>query len=268
MARRNEASDLLAGFAAHAGTAGVFSDFDGTLSPIVDDPASARPLPGTAEVLARLADRLRVVAVVSGRPGAFLAEHLGGRGLTLRGLYGLEPVGPDGTVGGVAEADHWRAVVDDVAARAEAELPPEVSVERKGLSVALHFRLHPDRGVEARRWAEAAAAASVVAGGAGLLLHPGRMSFELRPLLPHDKGLVVAELAEGLTHVCFLGDDLGDLEAFDALDEMRERGATAVKVAVASVESVPELMQRADLVVDGPEGVLNVLRELAEQVGR
>ncbi len=86
MARRNEASDLLAQLAANAGSAGVFSDFDGTLSAIVDDPASARPLPGSADVLGRLAERLLMVAVVSGRPGAFLAEHLGGRGLTLRGL--------------------------------------------------------------------------------------------------------------------------------------------------------------------------------------
>jgi trehalose 6-phosphate phosphatase len=259
VARRNEASDLLAELAANAGSAGVFSDFDGTLSPIVDDPAAARPIPGAPDVLGRLADRLRMVAVVSGRPGAFLAEHLGGRGLTLRGLYGLEPVDADGTVRSVADADHWRAVVDDVATRAEAELPPEVSVERKGLSTTIHFRLHPDREDEARRWAEAAAS------GAGLLLHPARMSFELRPPLPHDKGLVVAELAEGLTHVCFLGDDLGDLEAFDALDDLQEHGATTIRVAVASAESVPELMERADLVVDGPEGVLDLLRELADR---
>ncbi len=260
MARRNEASDLLARLAANAGSAGVFSDFDGTLSPIVDDPASARPLPGAADVLGRLADHLGMVAVVSGRPGAFLAEHLGGRGLTLRGLYGLEPVDADGNVGGVADTDHWRAVVDGVAARADAELPPGVSVERKGLSATVHFRLHPECGDEARRWAEAAAA------DAGLLLHPARMSFELRPPLPHDKGLVVAELAEGLSHVCFLGDDLGDLEAFDALDHLEEQGATTVRVAVASAESVPELLERADLVVDGPEGALDLLRELADRV--
>lgn len=259
MARKNEASVLLAELAAHSGSAGVFSDFDGTLSPIVDDPGAALPLPGSADVLGRLAGRLRMVAVVSGRPGAFLTEHLGGRGLTLRGLYGLEPVDPDGTVRGVADADHWRAAVGEVAARAEAELPPEVSVERKGLSTTVHFRLHPERGDEARRWAEAAAS------DAGLLLHPARMSFELRPPLPHDKGLVVAELAQGLTHVCFLGDDLGDLEAFDALDELGAAGATTVRVAVASAESVPELMQRADLVVDGPEGALDLLRELADR---
>lgn len=258
MASRSEASDLLAALAANAPTSGVFSDFDGTLSPIVDDPARARPLPDAASVLGRLAERFGVVAVVSGRPGAFLARHLGGRGLVLRGLYGLEPVDADGTVGYVADADHWREVVDAVATGAESELPPGVSVERKGLSTTIHFRLHPDEEDAARRWAEGAASQT------GLLLHAGRMSFELRPPLPHDKGLVVAELASGLTHVCFLGDDVGDLEAFDALDALEEAGATTVRVAVESSESVPELLRRADLVVDGPDGALDVLRELAE----
>jgi trehalose 6-phosphate phosphatase len=259
MVSANEASDLLTALAANADSGGVFSDFDGTLSPIVDDPASARPIPGAADVLGRLAERFRMVAVVSGRPGAFLAEHLGGRGLTLRGLYGLEPVDADGTVRCVADADHWRSVVDQVATRAEAELPPEVSVERKGLSATVHFRRHPDQEDTARRWAESAAT------GTGLLLHPARMSFELRPPLPHDKGMVVADLASDLTHVCFLGDDVGDLEAFDALDALADAGATTVKVAVSSTESVPDLVRRADLVVDGAEGALELLRNLADR---
>jgi trehalose 6-phosphate phosphatase len=257
MATRSEAGDLLAALAANASTGGVFSDFDGTLSPIVDDPAAARPLPGAADVLGRLADRFGVVAVVSGRPGAFLAEHLGRRGITLRGLYGLEPVDADGTVRRVDDADHWSDVADGVATRAESELPPEVSVERKGLSTTVHFRLHPALEATARVWAEG------VAEETGLQLHVGRMSFELRPSLPHDKGLVVARLGAGLTHVCFVGDDVGDLEAFDALDHLEEAGATTVRVAVASAESVPELLRRADLVVDGPEGALDLLRDLA-----
>ncbi len=257
MAGANEASDLLAAMAASAGSGGVFSDFDGTLSPIVDDPAAARPLPDAADVLGRLAQRFRRVAVVSGRPGAFLAEHLGGRGLTLRGLYGLEPVDTDGTVRGVAGADHWRSVLAEVATSGETQLPPEVSVERKGLSVTVHFRRYPDQEGTARRWAEGAAS------GAGLLLHPARMSFELRPPLPHDKGMVVAELAADLSHVCFLGDDVGDLEAFDALDALADAGATTFRVAVSSDESVPDLLRRADLVVDGAEGALDLLRALA-----
>jgi len=249
---------VIADFADHAGTAGVFSDFDGTLAPIVDDPTSSRPLTGAADALEALARRYARVGVISGRPGAFLAEHLGGRGVTLTGLYGLEVVTADG-VRPVAAAKVWRSVVEDVATRAEAELPPALGVERKDLSVAVHFRVSPGYADLARRWTEDAAARS------GLALHPARMSYELRPPLPHDKGLVLAQSAGGLTHVLFVGDDLGDIEAFDALDLLvAGGGVSATRVAVRSAESPAVLLERADLVVHGPEGVLSLLLALAD----
>ena len=68
-----------------------YSNLLGTLSAIVNDPVAARPLPGVPDLLARLAARFGLVAVVSGRPTAFLAEVLQSPpGVTLVGLYGLE----------------------------------------------------------------------------------------------------------------------------------------------------------------------------------
>ena len=84
-------NDRLAPWRSAPGSAGVLTDFDGTLAPIVDDPEAARPLDGVAPVLARLGLRYRVVAVVSGRPVAYLLDRLGSpKGVTLVGLYGLE----------------------------------------------------------------------------------------------------------------------------------------------------------------------------------
>jgi trehalose 6-phosphate phosphatase len=251
------AADLIAAFTTHAASAGLFSDFDGTLAHIVDDPSSARPLAGAADALGTLALRYARVGVISGRPGAFLAEHLGGRGLALSGLYGLEVVTAAG-VRPVQAAKAWRSVVEEVAARAEIELPPALGVERKDLSVAVHYRVAPGYADLARRWTADAAARS------GLAVHAARMSYELRPPLPHDKGLVLAEAAAGLTHVLFVGDDRGDLEAFDVLDRLAaEGGVTGARVAVRSPEAPAELLERADLVVDGPAGVLSLFRELA-----
>jgi trehalose 6-phosphate phosphatase len=262
-------SEMLRDFVAHARSAGVFSDFDGTLAQIVDDPSAAVPLAGAADALEALAHRFARVGVISGRPGSFLAEHLGGRGLSLTGLYGLEVVTPDG-VRPVPAAKMWRSVVEEVASRAEAELPPVLGVERKDLTMAVHFRVAPGYADLARTWMEDAAARS------GLTLHPARMSYELRPPLPHDKGLVVAAAAAGLTHVLFAGDDRGDLDAFDALDRLAAAGASAgtgtgtgpsvtvARVAVASAEAPPELLERADVVVAGPEGVLSLLQALAQ----
>jgi len=241
-------------------TTGVFSDFDGTLAPIVDDPADARPSPGVTDVLGRLAQSVSRVGVISGRPAAFLAEHLGDTGASLWGLYGLEHVERDDDgrphVVSLAEAEEWRAVVDEVAASARGELG-DAAVERKPLALTIHYRRTPDRREQVHAWAEHTAAET------GLILDEARMSYELRPPVPHGKGVVLEAAAPGLRAACFLGDDVGDLGAFDALDRLASRGVAVVRIAVRSDEAPAALLDRADLVVDGPTAVLDVLELLA-----
>jgi trehalose 6-phosphate phosphatase len=246
-------SELLAPFRADPEGSGVFTDFDGTLAPIVDDPAEARPLPGVVDALGRLADHYGRVGVISGRPGAFLRDHLGGRGLFLSGLYGLEYVDDDGQVRAVEEAEPWREVIERVVEAADAAGLP---VERKGLAVTVHYRMGRSREETVKAWVDEQAQAT------DLAVHPARMSYELRPPMQLDKGTVLAEAAEGRRQVCFLGDDTGDLTAFDSLDRLAEQGVTVVKVGVRSEEAPEELLERADLTVDGPEGSLRVLRAL------
>lgn len=224
----------------------------------MDDPARARPLPGAAEVLHRLSGRFATTAVVSGRPVAFLAEHLRpGDRLRLFGVYGLEGWDP---VRGRATDPYapWRAVATEVAARADAAAPPGVVVECKGLTVTLHYRTAPAWAGWARTWARSEAQR------AGLEVHPARMSEELRPPVPVDKGTVVADLVAGLGAACFVGDDIGDLPAFVALERAAATvGLAAVKVAVASTETPADLLAAADVVVDGPTEALALLERLA-----
>jgi trehalose 6-phosphate phosphatase len=248
----------------HHDEGGVLVDYDGTLSPIVDDPGEARALPASVEALDRLAAGYRRVAVVSGRPASFLVEHLGlGRGATghgpsimVSGLYGLEWAGSGGVVHTRPEAERWREVVDRVERAARAAAPPGMLVEPKGLTVAFHWRTATGSAGWARSFAEE------VVGETGLELHPGKMSVELRPPLPADKGTVVAELCRGLAAACFVGDDRGDLAAFAALDRLATEGMITCKVATASAEIPPELQAAADVVVDGPEEVADLLEWL------
>ena len=241
---------------------GVFSDFDGTLAPIVDDPATAEPLDGAVDALAAVARRVARVGVISGRPGDFLLRHLGRLPISIWGLYGLERVERDEEgeprVVPAPEAEEWREAVGRAAATLEDEVGERLSVERKGLTLVLHFRTAPELEELARESAEAAASST------GLEVHPGRMSFELRPPVTGDKGTVLEDAASGLGAACFFGDDTGDLTAFDALDRLaRSEGTATIKVGVRSEEAPPELLERADLVVDGPPGVVDVLRLLA-----
>ena len=237
--------------------AGVLVDFDGTLSAIVREPEAARLLPGAADVLAKLADRLAVVAMVSGRPAAFLASTIPVPKVERWGSYGLDHVTPAGAVEVDPEAARWRPQVADAVGEARATAPAGVGVEDKGTSVTLHHRTAPEHA----GWVHDFAAA--MSARTGLVVYDAKKSVELRPPLDVDKGTVVTRLVRdhSLRAACYVGDDLGDMSAFHALDEVE----VAVRVAVRSDESPRALLDAADVVVDGPPGALALLRQIYEE---
>lgn len=252
-------SELAERLADDPGRSGLFLDFDGTLTPIVDDPATARLPEGVAAALAELARRLGLVAVVSGRPAAYLAGQLADTPVRLLGLYGLEEWRAGAAVPR-PDAAAWQPAV-----RRARELLGEqladcagVLVEDKGLAVAAHWRNAPDRSA-AQDAVERAVTVARVETGLGR--QEGKLVVELRPPVPWDKGSGVRALADesGLVLVIVVGDDLGDLAAFEAA---AERGG--VSVAVAHGEETPdELRAAADLVVEGQAGVAALLDALA-----
>ena len=234
--------------------AGILTDFDGTLSAIVDEPDAARPLDGVPELLESLADRYAVVAVLSGRPVSFLQRWLP-PSLLLSGLYGLEVV-HNGVRDDHPSGGMWREVVDDVATQARAAGPGAMRVESKGLSLTLHYRGHPEIETAVRTLAERQAARS------GLTVRPARMSFELHPPIEADKGTAVRAVADDLAAICFLGDDVGDLPAFVELERLASEGVATARIAVRSDEAPAVLLDAADVVVDGPEGARDLLQTL------
>lgn len=236
----------------------VVVDFDGTLAPIVDDPAQARPLPGAVDALGRLAARLGRVAVVSGRPVEFLRRHLPPGGPAIFGQYGLERL-ESGQVVILPAAREWVGAVAEAARRAEAAVPG-LHVERKGeVAVTLHWRRN--RVLEA----EALALGVRLTAELGLAAQPGRLALELRPPLHVDKGTVAEALADGAHAALVAGDDHGDLPFFDALDRLTAAGRLdhGLRVGVASPEAPLTLLERADHQVEGPTGLLALLDGLA-----
>jgi trehalose 6-phosphate phosphatase len=255
---------------AAAGTV-VGLDFDGTLSPIVEDPTTAHAHPDAADVLVALARRVRAVAVVTGRPARQalalggleeVGGALGAEGeLLVFGQYGnerwsstdrrlLSPPPPDGLVGLQRE-------LPALLRRADAA---DAWLEQKGLAVAVHTRRLPDpQAAQARLDAPLRALAAAY----GLVVEPGRNVLEVRGPGMH-KGHAVHTLAEklGAGGFLFAGDDLGDLPAFDAVAELAGRGMPTLLVCSASPEQ-QALVERADVVVDGPEGVMALLRQLS-----
>lgn len=260
--------DGLAALLAAPHRALVGLDFDGTLSPIVPDPDQARAHPDVPPVLRRLAGLGLRLAVVTGRPAALAVEygHLADvPGLVVLGHYGLERW-EDGEVTAPEEAAGVEAARRRLPGLlAEVGAPDGTYVEDKGRAVAVHTRrtADPQAAFEALR-----APIDALAEETGLVVEPGRLVLELRPA-GGDKGDALRSLVEQdrPSAVVFVGDDLGDLAAFAAVDALRAEGLPGLLVCSGSPE-VAALAERADLVVDGPEGVAGLLAALADRIDR
>ena len=244
---------------ASADRAGLVLDFDGTLTQIVDDPATSALLDGVAEPLAHIARRLAVVAIVSGRPAGFLADRAGVGGVKLLGLYGTEEW-REGTVVPRPEVLAWQSAVDDASDRFALAIAghPGVVLEDKGLAVALHWRNAPDRDAAGAFVDQVAAE---VAADTGLASEPGKFVAELRPPVDWDKGSAVGALVaeHALDMIVYVGDDRGDLPALAAA---RAAGGVAV-VVDHGAETTPQVRAAGDVILDGPAAVAAWLTELA-----
>jgi trehalose 6-phosphate phosphatase len=233
--------------------AGIFLDFDGTLSEIVARPDLAVALPGVADVLTSLRDRYPLVAVVSGRPSRTVRDLLPVPGLEVFGLYGLsraeERDGPSRM--GAALHDVMRVVAG----------VPRAWVEDKGASLAVHWREAPD---PERAGAVLTPELAAVARRHGLSVLPGKMVLELSAYPVPGKGAVVLResRSRGLRGCLYAGDDVADLDAFAALEELAAGGMHTVKVAMRSPEAPAGLLERADVVVGGPADLLAILERL------
>jgi trehalose 6-phosphate phosphatase len=134
-------------------------------------------------------------------------------------------------------------------------------IEDKTVMIGLHFRAAGDRETAQRALDDLAAD---LANTYGLTRAGGRLAYELRPPIDLSKSQVVLGRSReaSLTAVAFAGDDRVDLPAFDALDQLEEDGVATVRIGVRSDEAPPELLDRADVIVDGPRGMLAFLEQL------
>ena len=261
-----ELERLLEPLLADPGSSAVLCDVDGTLAPITAAHDDARVPDPTRETLRRLARRYELVACVTGRRALEARRIVGVDELVYAGNHGFELLQPGGAeavadpaVGSragrpkefVAGLDHDRLAT------------AELRIEDKGAIQALHWR---QAGVQevARMQAQEVAK---LAQAAGLVPRWGRKVLELRPVAGIDKGSATLRLLReaGVSNAIFGGDDLTDIDAFQALRWMRssERLGVAVCVGVASDEAPEDLAAYSDVIVDGTEGFADVLEALA-----
>jgi trehalose 6-phosphate phosphatase len=226
--------------------AAILLDVDGTLAPIVARPEDAAVPDETRAELERLSEKYGLVACITGRPAAEAHRLVGLDSIEYVGVHGLETD---------PEAKRFTLELEAFAER----IPWPWTVENKGgVTLSFHYREAPDEEEAVRRVEEVARAAEA----AGLTAHRGRKVIEVRPPVPADKGTAVRRLLAGrpLTRALYAGDDTTDLDGFRGLEEAELE--VALKVTVGSPEMNPALLTRADLVVDGPGELRQLLRTL------
>jgi trehalose 6-phosphate phosphatase len=243
----------------------VLLDVDGVLAPIVQHPDDAHMPETTRRPLIEVAKRYGVVACVSGRRASDARRIVALGSIAYLGSHGSEVLRP----GAVApeldrELQAWTRRVQAFANEAfdEPLRKLRVRLEDKEAIAALHWRGVPDEEGAQQAVEEVASRAE----SAGFTTHWGRKVLEIRPPVRIDKGAGVVALLRDrdLGAALYAGDDTTDLDAFRGLTELVEenRLGTAVRVGVRSDEGPSALAQEADVMVDGTDGVRELLRTL------
>jgi trehalose 6-phosphate phosphatase len=251
-------------FAAEPQRSALLFDVDGTLAPIVVDPAASKVPESTRKLLQALDRRYALVACISGRRAGEARRIVGLDSITYVGNHGLELLAP-----GATEIETQLASERlGAAVRTFAEGAYDARLERLGVRLedkdviwALHWRSAPDEAA-AR---EALGAVATAAEEQGLVPQWGRMVLEIRPPVLADKGTAVAAALDdrSLRRAMYAGDDTTDLDAFRKLRELAaDERIEALCVGVRSNEGPAAIERDADLVVEGTEGVAHILEAL------
>lgn len=239
-------------------------DVDGVLAPIVDDPADAAVSASLLELVRRAVDRCALVSVVTGRGAERAREMVPVDGAWFATLHGVEIAAPDGEV----DIDPTSA-----AAREHVEVAATLAqtvgwaYEDKGGTVTIHFRQRGNLGQRVDP-AHVKAQLQTVLNPLKVEIHDAKQVLEIKPRGVRTKGSAVRHLVErapaGAKVVAYLGDDLTDLDAFIAMDELRAEGSplTFVKVAVGGDELPQLLRDAADVILEGEAAVAPLLAQL------
>ncbi|MFN0073138.1 MAG: trehalose-phosphatase [Chloroflexota bacterium] len=244
--------------------AGLFTDVDGTISPIVVDPADARVPHSVKVALRKLRGQIDTVGVVSGRAARDARRMVGVGGLTYIGNHGMEyqrgrHLSVDLSVQPFLPRIH--TCIQDLATHLQ---HPGVVVEDKQMSATIHYRnaAYPE---QARATIHAAIQRCTTCQD--LHIADGRMVVNLLPPVQVNKGTAIMRIAERrrLQGIVYLGDDVTDLDGFAALRQLRALGKHTLAIAVASPEGPRELVAQADAVIDSVEAAASLFDGLSGQ---
>ncbi|MCC9138008.1 trehalose-phosphatase [Pontibacter silvestris] len=202
----------------------VFLDYDGCLSPIVQDPNKAFLSEAMKTTLRQLAD-VCSVAVVSGRDRADVEKLVGLDNLYFAGSHGFDITGPGGMQTEPGDASRALPALDKAAETLHERLQDVagVVVERKRYAIAVHYRNVTDNQIERVK----VTVDDVLHEHEELKKGLGKKIIELKPNMDWHKGKAVLWLMNELDlnkpeiMPIYIGDDITDEDAFASLQEQK-----------------------------------------------
>jgi trehalose 6-phosphate phosphatase len=250
--------------------AGLVTDIDGTISPIVARPEEAMVLPEARNALDGLRHKLALVGVVTGRSVEDAKHMVGIDRLTYIGNHGLEVL-KDGKAQLVPEAQPWvprmAHVLNEVSTHLEPSLKRGVIVENKGVTASLHYRLAPDPDKARAALLEILAACEA---DSDIRVEEGRRVINVLPALMISKGSAVTWIVHehDLEAIVFFGDDITDVHAFRALDTLRDgKRVRTLSIGVVGPETPPTVRQASDFSVPSAKAVADLLQAVLVGLG-
>ena len=244
---------------------GLVFDIDGTLSPIAPTSDSAYIYPGVIPLLEQAKQHAHI-AIMTGRAIDNGAPMVNVEGLTYIGTHGLE--WSDGlpsthSVEVIPEALDYIEPGKYLLDLVEQQLPnlPGVVVQRKRFGGSIHYRLATNPQETRER---ILAILEQPAREVHMQLSEGKRIVEVRVPIAVDKGHALRRFTERfkLQGVVFAGDDRTDLDAIKEIARLRAEGLAALSIVVQHPDTLPDLLEYADIVVQEVEGMAALLQEM------
>ena len=245
---------------------GLITDFDGTISRIAPTPYQAKVSPLCYRYLTQLQDKIRLVAVMSGRPAAVVRGMVGIYGIVYIGAHGMERWVVDHPEPS-AETSRYIPVIKSVIQAVTPRLSrlQGIVIEDKGPSVTFHYRQSPEPKATED---EIISAINETEAAHGLRVMRSKMAVELLPPLNINKGTVTLELIREyrLRGVIYLGDDITDMDAFSAVHNASSMGCMGIAIGVNGRGKPDGLAAAADFTLNGIRDVGRFLKWLLQNV--
>jgi trehalose 6-phosphate phosphatase len=243
----------------HAPRFGILTDFDGTLCNFRPYPEMPRMSPRNADLIRKLAERLPLVALISGRGADELqtVADIPGASVVYVGNHGLEEL-VNGQIIVAPEALEWAHRLNAFYEELGEPILPGVRHQHKRVTMSVTYRMAENPAQVRLRLKEKL---DHVNQKYGFLLHEGRTIWEVKPNIPLDKGTAITRLIDeyGLNGAIFLGDDLTDVPALQAIRTLRDSHRIhGLAVGVLGETDVPLVQDNADVLARSVEEVENI----------